>query len=161
MKKIFYLICLFVTISFLTACNSTTKVNLNNPWTDCQMDLVKASKIAGFKFPLVLSNYQVRASKNIIEISYPLDEFRNVVIRKSIKPDTNDLSGNYNKYPINRDIYLPNGVPVHIRADEKKIYVTNMAASTGFYSISCTEGYTFAELESIYKVLANAEAPKR
>ena len=50
--------------------------------------------VAGFEFALILSNLQVRAMKDMIEVTYPLDEFRDVVVRKT----TEDL---YNKIDYN------------------------------------------------------------
>ena len=73
-----------------------------NPWTDCRDNLECAGKIAGFEFPVVLSNLQVRAMKDMIEVTYPLDEFRDVVVRKTTEDLYNkiDISGDYNNYPI-------------------------------------------------------------
>ena len=67
------------------------------------MDLDCGAKFAGFKFPVVLSNYHVRAMNGILEVTYPLDEFRNVIVRKSNKFKTDTLSGVYIDYPVNTE----------------------------------------------------------
>ena len=87
MKKFLFL--LFVTFIFIgclqteTTKEKTKLIGMPNPWTDCGNNLVQAAEIAGFTFPLVLSNYHVRAMKGMIQISYPLDEFRTVLVRKT------------------------------------------------------------------------------
>lgn len=162
-----------LSILFLVSCSNNVVTNQNNqdnktevmianPWTDCNDDLVLASKIAGFTFPLALSNYTVRAMDGMIEITYPLDEFRDVCVRKvaTLKDGQTDISGVYTSYPINKEIRLQNGVPIQIRADKDKIYVMNMGASNGYYSAYCKEGMSLKEVEGIYFVLAEAEAEK-
>lgn len=172
MKKLIFL---SVSLILLIGCSSTNSsvstntenkkepiVSMINPWTDCGDDLVLASKIAGFTFPLILSNYWVRAMKGMIEVSYPLDEFRNVCVRKveTLLENQEDISGVYYNYPINKETTLPNGVPIKIRTDENKIYVMNMSASKGYYSAYCKEGMSMKEVYGVYKVIAEAEAPK-
>ena len=86
MKKILFLLLAFVV---LVACagNNTIEdpkntndkpkmVGLANPWTDCGTDFNQAAQIAGFTFPLKLSNCDVRAMKDMIEVNYLLDETR-------------------------------------------------------------------------------------
>lgn len=167
MKKFIYVM---FCILLLASCSSNvttnqkikTKTMIANPWTDCNDDLVKASKIAGFTFPLMLSNYTVRAMDGMFEISYPLDEFRNVCVRKVmvLKDNQTDISGVYIKYPINKEMRLKNGVPIQIKADKNKIYVINMSASKGYYSAYCKEGMSLKEVEGIYSILVEAEAEK-
>lgn len=144
----------------ITQNNKSTMIA--NPWTDCNDDLVQASKIAGFTFPLVLSNYWVRAMNGMIEINYPLDEFRTVCIRKveTLKNNQEDISGVYYNYPINKETRLPNDVPIKIRADENKVYVMSMSASNGYYSAYCKDGMSMEEVYGVYKVIAEAESEK-
>ncbi|MDD3236680.1 MAG: hypothetical protein PHV37_01110 [Candidatus Gastranaerophilales bacterium] len=151
---------LFFITTFFTGCTDKGVVLLPNPWFDCHENLAKAAKVAGFEFPLSLSNYQVKAMKDMIEITYPLDAFRNVTVRKSSNDNGGDISGDYNNYPINKEISLKNGVLIKIRGDKYKIYVMNMAASSGYYSAVCDKGMSLKEVESIYEVIAEAEAPK-
>ena len=105
---LFIIVCIF-SVNFLTACTKdhlSTRTLMPNPWQDCQDDLNKASKVAGFNFPLVLSNFKVRSMKDMIEITYPLDEKREVSVRKTLTLDektnpTYDISGDYSVYPLN------------------------------------------------------------
>lgn len=167
MKKLLILV---VTFFVLVSCSQKSTINENsnsmsmpNPWTDCDTDLNKASEIAGFTFPLILSNYTVRAMKEMIEINYPLDEFRIVCVRKTNSQqyaDNGDISGVYTEYPINKKITLDNGVPIKVRGTQDKIYVMNMSASNGYYSAYCKDGMSLKEVEEIYQVIAEAEAPK-
>ena len=99
---------------------------------DFGMDLESAYKTAGFKFPLALSNYKVRAKRGVIAVTYPLDEFRTVTVEKSMTefPVRNN-------YPVNGDLTLKNGVIIYANGDGNKVYVMNMAASGGYYRATC------------------------
>lgn len=156
-KKLFISIICFCSL-LLAGCTENTQIA--NPWSDCNDNLTQAAKIAGFKFPLLLSNYTVRAMKDMIEITYPLDEFREVTVRKSLTNETGDISGDYNKYPKNETIIIKGGVPIEIRGDKDKIYVMNMSAYTGYYSARCEKGMSLKEVEGIYEVLREAEDEK-
>lgn len=151
-----YVIITLLFMGFLSGCTSMTQIP--NPWTDCSMNLEQAYKIAGFKFPLALSNYTVRAMKDMIEITYPLDEFRTVCVRKSMKEG--NISGDYTVYPVNETKILCGGVPVNIRGDGEKIYVMSFSASNGYYSARCEKGMNLNEVEGIIQVISEAEAPK-
>lgn len=153
------LICILIlSVIFCVGCSQNNIAYLPNPWVDCQDNLKQAAKVAGFKFPLILSNYQVRAMKDMIEITFPLDEFRDVTVRKSEKGG--DISGVYNKYPINKEIMIKDCVPMQIRGNKDKIYVMNMSASSGYYSAYCEKGLSLREVEGIYEIIAEVEAPK-
>lgn len=163
MKKILFLMLMFFV---LVGCSGKPvgkrieTVGMPNPWTDCGTDLNQAAKIAGFTFPLVLSNYNVRAMKGMIEINYPLDENRTVCVRKTDKEEyTNngDISGVFTEYPENKVFMLKNVVPLKLRGDGDKVYVMNMSASSGFYSAYCQQGMTAKEIEEIYNIIAKAE----
>ncbi len=167
-KKIIVTFNIMVCLFFNVGCTSiSTNERLNsigmlNPWVDCHNDLQCAQKIAKFSFPLVLSNFNVRAMKDMIEITYPIDEYRDVVVRKTTEELYNktDISGNYNKYPTEQTLIFENGVEFKVKRDEKLIYVAYFGASSGYYSISCLKGITEKELFQIYTVIAEAEAPK-
>ncbi len=162
MKKLSVLMALFLAVCAFSGCtneNIPENIGMPNPWSDCQDNLEQAAKIAGFKFPLLLSNYEVRAMKDMIEITYPLDETRYVTVRKS-STNYDNLSGDYNKYPDNKEIMLKGCIPVKIRADKDKIYIMDMAASGGYYSARCPQGMSLKEVEGIYEVIAAAEAEK-
>lgn len=141
--------------------NVSQTVQMPNPWYDCNDNLEQAAKIAGFKFPLVLSNYTVRAMKDMVEITYPLDETRYVTVRKSQEEiNGGDNSGDYNKYPQNDVFMLDNGVNLNVRRNGDKIYVMYFAAENGYFSARCEQGMSYKEVEGIYKVIAEVEAPK-
>lgn len=136
-------------------------VGMPNPWTECNTDFKCGTKNAGFNFPLSLSNYKIRAMKGMFEISYPLDEFRTVTVRKGFDESHNgDNSGDYNKYPDNKIYTLENGVDINIRGDKNKIYVMYFMAESGVYSAKCEQGMTKREVEGIYNVIREAEEPK-
>lgn len=136
-------------------------VGMQNPWTECNTDFKCGTKNAGFNFPLSLSNYKIRAMKGMFEISYPLDEFRTVTVRKGFDESNNgDNSGDYNKYPDNKIYTLENGVDINIRGDKNKIYVMYFMAESGVYSARCEQGMTKREVEGIYNVIREAEEPK-
>ena len=167
-KKIFTLFNLLVCLLLTVGCTSFEEYKtfknekMPNPWTDCKDDLSCAKKIAKFSFPLVLSNYSVRATKDMIEITYPIDEYRNVVVRKTTEElyKKINISGDYNKYPIEETLTLENGVQFRVRRDDKLIYVAYFGASSGYYSINCLKGITKKELLQVYTVIAEAETPK-
>ena len=136
-------------------------VGMPNPWTECNTDFKCGTKNAGFNFPLSLSNYKIRAMKGMFEISYPLDEFRTVTVRKGFDESNNgDNSGDYNKYPDNKIYTLENGVDINIRGDKNKIYVMYFMAESGVYSARSEQGMTKREVEGIYNVIREAEEPK-
>ena len=136
-------------------------VGMPNSWTECNTDFKCGTKNAGFNFPLSLSNYKIRAMKGMFEISYPLDEFRTVTVRKGFDESNNgDNSGDYNKYPDNKIYTLENGVDINIRGDKNKIYVMYFMAESGVYSARCEQGITKREVEGIYNVIREAEEPK-
>ena len=137
-----------------------------NPWIECGEELACGAAKAGFTFPLAVKNYTVRAMDDMLEIRFPLDENRNVIVRKSTmpagEPDENgiiDISGDYNRYPVNKTITLDNGVKFSVRGEEDNYKVVNFAAETGYYSIMCDEGLHLKDIEYFYQLLEEAEAP--
>ena len=138
-----------------------------NPWTDCNDDMYCASKKAGFNFPLRVKNYSVRAMEDMIEIAFPLEKKRIVTARKAQKFDGKaddngiiDISGVYENYPVNKTIELKNGVKFSVRGEKNKFYVANFAAESGYYGFYCKKGMKIKDLEYLYKVLEEAEAPR-
>ena len=98
--------------------------------------------------------------KDMIEVTYPLDEFRNVVVRKSIDESKGvDNSGDYNEYD-ESILTLSNGVEINLRKKDGKIIVMYFAAESGCYSARCEKGMTEKEVEDIYNVIAEVEASK-
>lgn len=150
----------------MALCGCTTpdgkqSLQMPNPWYECNDNLEQAAKIAGFKFPLILSNYTVRAMKDMVEITYPLDEMRYVTVRKSQQEiNGGDNSGDYNKYPQNDVFTLNNGVNINVRRNGDKIYVMYFGAESGYYSARCEQGMSYKEVEGVYKVIAEVEAAK-
>ena len=163
MRKLLFLLLAFV---ILISCSGKTveekpkMVGMPNPWTDCGTNFNQAAQIAGFTFLLKLSNCDVRAMKGMIEINYPLDETRTVCVRKTDSEEfsnNGDISGVYIDYPVNEKITLQNSVPIQTRGTGDKIYVMNMAASSGYYSAYCKDGMSLQEVEEIYNTIAEAE----
>lgn len=163
-KLILPVITIASALVFLSGCTSDESklIGMPNPWTDCGKSLSCAAKAAGFTFPLDLKNIKVRAMKDMIEIQYPLDNVREITVRKTTEDlyNSTDISGDYNNYPITDTLVLDNGVQFKVRRDENKIYVAYFGAEQGFYSINCTEGFSKAELQTIYDAIASVEAPK-
>ena len=162
MTKVFVIMCAAAICAFSGAVQA-----IPNPWTDCGSDFQCGAEKAGFEFPLKLENYTVRAMNDMMEIRFLLDEDRAVTVRKSTmpkgEPDDNgiiDISGDYNKYPINKTITLENGVNFSVRGDENSYKVVNFAAETGYYSITCAKGLSLKDIEYFYKLLEEAEAPR-
>ena len=158
--KNFIKITLFLLFIGMLCINVPNLQAMPNPWTNCGDSFECATKVSGITFPLRLSNYQIRAMKNMIEVSYPLDEFRDVVVRKTDKYLSDDISGVYTKYPINRKMRLKNGVLLDTKGTFFKIYVMNMGAESGYYSAYCEKGMSKKEVQGVYNVIRDAEAPK-
>lgn len=159
MKKLIFLLLIFFVLvgCFRKMVEEKPKlVGMANPWTDCADDLSKASKIAGFTFPLSLSKYTVRAMKGMIEINYVLDDVRTICVRKTdFKQYANngDVSGVYIEYPVNKEITLNNSIPIKIRGTQDKIYVINMAISNVYYSAYCKEGMNLQEVKRLCNII--------
>ena len=159
--KILLIIICFASVSFIQKAYS-----IPNPWINCNDDIYCASQKAGFNFPLRVKNYTVRAMKDMIEIKFPLDTRRIVTVRKSQSyngnPDKNgikDISGDYNNYPVNKDIKLKNGVVFNVRGYKNKFIVANFAAESGYYCFYSKDGMYTRDLNRLYKLLEEAEAP--
>ena len=152
---------LAICVVAMAVCGCTAKnqpIGMPNPWTDCKDSYSCASKIAGFNMPLKLSNYSVRAMKDMIEVTYPLDEHRYVTVRKGYDESNNgDNSGDYNHYPVNKVVTISNGVEINTRGDKDKIYVMFFMAESGVYSARCEQGISAKEVEDIYNVIREVE----
>ncbi len=138
-----------------------------NPWIKCGDDISCAIKKAGFNFPLRVEKYSVRAMEDMIEITFPLDNKRMVTVRKSQlyngQADENgikDISGDYNKYPVNKTVKINNGINFNVRGKKNKFHVVNFAAETGYYSFTCSKGLKIKDIKYFYKLLEEAEAPR-
>lgn len=138
-----------------------SKCKIANPWSECGDNSKLAKQIAGFEFPLILSNYSIRAMKGMYEITYPLDEQRYVTVRKTISEKFgDDTSGDYNQYPINGILKSDTGVELNVRRDKNKIYVMYFSAETGYYSARCERGMSEIETKGVFNVIREAEEPK-
>ena len=160
MKKI---LTLSIILSALFIYSNKSTEAIPNPWINCKDDISCGAKKAGFNLPLRVENYKVRAMKGMIEISFPYKK-QNITIRKSEsykgKADSNgikDISGNYNKYPINKTILIQKAVPFNVRGEKNKFYVANFAADTGYYSIISDKGLTLKDINHFYNLLEEAE----
>lgn len=126
-----------------------------NPWEDCGDDLDKAAEKAGFTFPVVLSNYTVMATENMIDIKYPLDETRYVDLRKGTQ--TGDISGDYNEYD-NTATQSIGGCDVTYKVDKDgKICVAYWTMDDYSYSAVCENGMSIEELTGVVNVAAEAK----
>ena len=151
----------------MVALNAYSAQSMINPWVDCGSDMSCGAQKAGFNFPLQVKEYTVRAMEGMLELRFPLNDGRKVIIRKAQtfdgKADENgiiDISGDYNQYPVNKTVTLDNGVKFSVRGEEDKYKVVNFAAETGYYSIICNEGLNKADIEYFYELLSEAEASK-
>ena len=158
MKKLSFLI-FFVLFGF---CCNQASYGIPNPWIDCGDDISCGAKKAGFNLPLRVNNYSVRAMEDMIEIKFPLDKKRMVTIRKSqlYYGNNGDNSGVFYNYPVNKTITLKNGILFNTKGDRKNIYVTNFAAESGYYSAFCEKGLSLKDINKLYEILAEAEAPR-
>lgn len=161
MKKV------FIACFLMVALNAYSAQSMINPWVDCGSDMSCGAQKAGFNFPLQVKEYTVRAMEGMLELRFPLNDGRKVIIRKAQtfdgKADENgiiDISGDYNQYPVNKTVTLDNGVKFSVRGEEDKYKVVNFAAETGYYSIICNEGLNKVDIEYFYELLSEAEAPK-
>ena len=166
MKKIFFVILSIISVIILINFNQKTTA-MPNPWIDCNDDISCAAVKAGFNFPLRVKNYSVRAMNDMIEIKFPFDKKRNVTVRKSLiysgNTDGNgigDTSGVYINYPVNKTISLNNGVMFNVRGKKNTFYVSNFAAENGYYSIYCENGLNVNDINKLYEIIAEAEAPR-
>jgi hypothetical protein len=162
MKKSFYLSVFTILIFLLTLTASKQAQAIPNPWIDCGDDIYCGAKKAGFNLPIRVDNYSVRAMDGMLEIKFPLDKKRSVTLRKTQKYDDKmpDISGVYINYPINKAINI-DGIVYNVRGDKKKFYVVNFVAETGYYSFYSEQGLKKSDIQYIYKLLSEAEAPRR
>ena len=165
MKK--YKTLFFVSFISLLILTTNKPFAMTNPWINCKDDIYCGAKKAGFNFPLMVQNYSVRAMKDMMEITYPLNKKRTLTVRKAQsfdgKEDENgikDISGVYETYPVNKNLTLKNGVIFKVRGEKNKFYVANFAAETGYYSFYSKQGFNKKDIEKFYKLLADAEAPR-
>ena len=162
-KTNFYKIFIILFICFIILSSKTNAIP--NPWVDCKDDINCGAKISGFNFPIKVNDYNIRATKDIMEITFPIDKKRTVTARKSQtcgeKSDFNDIcdiSGVYEIFPVDKDIKLRNRVKVNVRGEKHKFYVVNFVAETGYYSFYCKQGLTKNDIKYLYKLLEEAEA---
>ena len=158
MKKNYFYILIIITAFFVTNFYNTTSA-VPNPWIDCNDDISCGAKKAGFNLPIRVKHYNVRAMKGLLEINFPLDKKRSVSLRKSETYEGN-LSGVYENYPVNKTLSLNNGVMFNVRGKKNKFFVADFAAETGYYSFYSKQGMKTKDINYIYNLLAEAEAPR-
>ena len=159
MKKIVFCTAIILILNSIIFIGNTHA--MQNPWIDCGDDISCAAKKASFNFPLRVSNYSARAMEDMIEMKFQLDKKRTVTIRKSVKfYNSGDNSGVYKNYPVLKDISLKNGIELSVRGNIRKFYVANFSAESGYYSIYCEKGMKLKDLEYLYSLIAEAEAPR-
>ena len=162
MKKTVFIICFAI-----AAFGAYSAQSMINPWIDCGADISCGAQKAGFNFPLKVKNYTVRAMDGMFELRFPLEDGRQVIVRKALnfndKADENDIidiSGDYNQYPTNITITLENGAKFNVRGEEDSYKVANFAAESRYYSIICDKGLSKEDIEYFYNLLAEAETLK-
>lgn len=158
MKKLKVLFVCGLFVIFSTACTNSSYVGMPNPWIDCGQDIKCAKDKAGFNFPVKLSNCNIRAMENMIEIQYPFNN-KNITIRKSKKYDgSGDISGDYNHYPANKEKSI-NNTKFSVRGDNDtdKIYVANFSSKKSHYAIMSDKGLDLDEIWNIYEIIQKAE----
>lgn len=135
-------------------------VELEEPWVYCGDDMAEAVKIAGFNLSMPpLSNFTVAVIPGeMIEVTYPRDEFDKIVVRKSPgEPEEGDISGDDNEYP-ETGVITVNGADVSVRRDGDTIYVAAFTAADGVYCVSCAAGMTEKEVTQTLAELMEANA---
>lgn len=71
--------------------------SMPNPFTQCDENMEKAAKVAGFDFNLPkMSQFQSTARKGMIDVKIQNGDFDYIHFRKST--DSGNISGDYNKY---------------------------------------------------------------
>ena len=144
-----------------SGCTKDKMIGMPNPWTDCLQSYECAKNITGFNFTLNLSNYTVRAMPDTIEVTYPLDETREVTVRKTITEYNNgDSSGDYTKYSNNSQLDVGQGVMVNTRGNGDKINVMYFCAESGCYSARCENGMFEKEVKDIFNIIKEVEESK-
>lgn len=160
-KKFLILFCFLVSFLAVGCTRQTEDVDVvKSSLTDCRDDMDCAEKVSGIKFPLVLSNFRVSAISDLIEITYPLDEFKDVTIRKTTLNADNklDIDKDYSNYADFGVLSLENGVDVKVRRSNDVIYVAYLTADSGYYSMYSPKGLSEKEIWQIYNLLAEVEA---
>lgn len=164
MKKIMMMILCLTMMGCACPCklradeNRGRFVGMANPWIGCGTDVACGAQKAGFDFPLNVQNYDIRAMHGMFEIQFPLNG-KTVTARKTLPKEKGvDISGDYNKYPVDEIITLSTGEVCHVRGHQDSYIVANFTKSTGEYSFRCPDGLTLAEVESLAKLLADTNA---
>ena len=160
MKKIIYItLCYFI----FTGLTNLTASAMPNPWVECGEDFNCGAKKAGFNLFLKVKNPSVRAMNDMLEITFPLDKKRKVTVRKSEtfdgvtdKNGIADISGVYNKYSVNKTIWINNCVPFNVRGHKNKFYVANFASESGYYSFYCEKGIKLKDINYLYHLIKDA-----
>lgn len=152
MERVFFLITIFFLVFNFSICQKSFA--LANPWVDCNTDMKCAVSKAGFEFPIRIKNYNARAMKDMIEITFMLDKKKVVTMRKSVKYDgKGDISGVYENYPVNKTLRVKDNVLFRVRGDKDKYYVANYASENGYFSIYCPVGMEYKDVKYLYKLI--------
>lgn len=164
MKKILYSVMLTAVALFCIGINRASAIP--NPWIDCGGDISCGAKKAGFDLPVKVKNPNVRAMDGLLEITFPIDKKREVTVRKTLmygqfisEDGLQDISGDYNTYPVNKTIKIKDGVLFNVRGEKNRFNVASFASESGYYSFSCEKGLKTGDIKRLYKLIEKAEAP--
>lgn len=164
MKKQIFPIIVILCILFL---QNTKAFAMPNPWVDYGNNSACAAAKAGFSFPLQVKDANFRAMEDMIEVTFPLNRGRKVIVRKSHNPQAKtdihgiaDISGDYNIYPTDKYITLNNEVFFRVRGKKNKYYTVNFAAESGYYSFYSSKGLKLKDIKYLYKLLEKTECRK-
>lgn len=157
MNKIKNIFIILTIVLFTAACNDETVLkDMTDTWQNCNSDMAKAARIAGFELPLDVQNYKVRASKNFLEVKFNY-EGKDITVRKTENTDFADISGDYSDYPVKGEIVINKDVTIWTLGDGEKIYTANFSDFDYDYSINDKKGMSEKEVKAIYQLIGKAE----
>ncbi len=125
-------------------------------------DYCSAAKKAGFDFSLKVKNPQIKAKKGEIEVGF-IYKGKSITITKTDKCKTKEDKDGVCiiKNKANEKYFLLNCVPFNIYKKEGNIVIANFTASSGYYSITCQEGFSKTELLYFYHLIEEVETIKQ
>ena len=150
-NRIFNIVCLCCIFGAIAFAYSSELVRTPNPWTDCAQDFEQAAEVSGIDFQVPLSDYEVRAMDNMVEIRITEQE-NLIILRKSLAmSDNQDNSGDYNNYRQNEPAEF--NPDVMLRKKNGLVYVMYFTIGDYRYSVRCTKGMSIQQAEHFYNLI--------